>query len=70
MILRCSELLPTLTTLAAPASVLLEPSATEFVPVAVALLPIAVVLVILSGLPLVPDPAEAPNATFPLPFTY
>ncbi|WP_348522278.1 hypothetical protein [Burkholderia sp. CpTa8-5] len=37
MILRCSELLPTLTTLAAPPSVLLEPSATEFVPVAVAL---------------------------------
>ncbi|KVT24374.1 hypothetical protein WK50_00645 [Burkholderia ubonensis] len=35
-ILRCSEPLPTLTTFAAPPSVLLEPSATEFVPVAVA----------------------------------
>ncbi|KVA36473.1 hypothetical protein WI46_20245 [Burkholderia ubonensis] len=35
-ILRCSVLLPTLTTLAAPPSVLLAPSATEFVPMAVA----------------------------------
>jgi hypothetical protein len=69
-ILRCCAALPTLTTFAAPLSVLSAPSATEFVPVAVALEPIAVVFVMFSEAALVPDPADAPTATFPLPLTY
>jgi hypothetical protein len=69
-ILRCCAALPTLTTFAAPSSVLSAPSATEFVPVAVALEPIAAVFVMFSGVALVPDPADAPTDTFPLPLTY
>ncbi|WP_245983236.1 hypothetical protein [Trinickia fusca] len=37
---------------------------------AIALEPMAVVFVMFNGLALVPDPADAPTATFPLPFTY